>query len=57
MVCFFTLSKYKESFGFFMFSISLEMHYSAKIWSFIFTVLMVLILPENGAIHVKLANF
>ena len=40
-----------------MFSISLEMHYWAKIWSFIFFVQVVLILSENGAFDVKFANF
>ena len=52
-MCFFSSSKYNESFGFLMFSISLAMHYWAKSWSFIFLVKVVFILSENGAFYVK----
>ena len=57
MMCFFNPSKYKESFVFLIFSISLELYYCAKIWSFIFLIQVVFILSENGAFYVKFASF
>ena len=40
-----------------MFSISLEVHYWAKMWSFTFLVQVVFILSKDGAFYMKITNF
>ena len=58
MMCLLNPWNNKQSFGFLMFSRSLEMQNRAKKMDlFAFNVQLVLILAESGAFHVKFANF